>query len=246
MEAIYLQTDRTFNLVQDAIAELRRERRLDQGIRQGARICRIERALNEEEEEEDEEEEQEQQQEDPRYTWRSINDFARTASACFRMAMMEAMGIDRKYWPRINSFQQNTREGNMIPADIQFHLTENRREAKRYSSKYKMLYESNDIIQKYRDTAARANVPLDSVMVIFRNNFTEMIKITTAVHLQKGVDNDRVHHASVRVLCEKHAIAPDQEGDDARLPAFHKLRRAPDNAELIQEAIQVMNALFIQ
>ena len=174
MEAIYLQTDRTFNLVQDAIAELRRERRLDHGIRQGARIRRIERALNEEEEDEDEEEEEEEEEEEqeqvhenPRYTWRNINDLARTGSACFRMAMMEATGIDRKYWPRINSFQQNTHVDNMshTPADMQFHLTENKREAKRYSSKYKMLYESNDIIQKYRDTATGANVPLDSCLL---------------------------------------------------------------------------------
>ena len=123
----------------------------------------------------------------------------------------------------------------------QFCLADNRREAKRYSSKYKILYESNDIIQKYRGTAAGANVPLNSVMVIFRNNYNEMIKIITVVHLQKRVD--KFYHASVRVLCEKYAIA---QGDDAQLPAFRELRAPPRNEDvMIREAIQQMDALHM-
>ena len=247
-EAIFLQTDSTFSLVGDAFVQLQQAGRLVERIRQGARIRRIQRALVEEEEEDEEEEEEEeedeeQQQEDPRYRWRNVNDFARTASACFRMAMMEATGINRRYWPRIDSFQQNTREGNMSHTHRPFCLADNRREAKRYSSKYKMLYESNDIIQKYRGTAARAAVPLNSVMVIFRNNFTEMIKITTAVRLRKRVNDDHVYHASVRVLCEKYVIA---QGDDAQLPAFRELRALPRNVDvMIHEAIQQMDELLI-
>ena len=157
---------------------------------------------------------------------------------------MEAKRINCRYWPRIDSFQQNTREGNMSHTpNRQFCLAHNKREAKRYSSKYKILYESNDIIQKYRGTAAGANVPLNSVMVIFRNNFTEMIKITTAVRLRKRVNNDHVYHASVRVLCEKYVIA---EGDDAQLLAFRELRATPRNVDvMIHEAIEQMDALHI-
>ena len=242
-EAIYLQTDSTFSQVRDAIVELQQAGRLVEGIRQGARIRLIQRALeeeeDEEEEEEEEEDEEEQEPESPKFQWRSVNDFARTAGACFRMAMMEATGINRRYWPRIDSFQQNTREANMSHTDRPFCLADNRREANRYSSKYKMLYESNDIIQKYRGTAAGANVPLNSVMVIFRNN--EMIKIITVVHLQKRVD--KFYHASVRVLCEKYVIA---QGDDAQLPAFRELRALPRNVDvMIHEAIQQMDELRI-
>ena len=155
--------------------------------------------------------------------------------------MMEATRINCRHWPRIDSFQQNTREGNMSHTDRPFCLAHNKREAKRYSSKYKILYESNDIIQKYRGTAAGANVPLNSVMVIFRNNFSEMIKIITVVDLQKRVD--KVYHATVRVLCEKYRIA---QGDDAQSPAFQELRAPSRNEDvMIREAIQQMDALHM-
>ena len=232
-EVIFLQTDPTFHLVERAIRELREVQRLISLIEQGAHILRIERALQVNEDDEND---------DLRYTWNNTNNFARTAGACFRMAMLEATGVPRREWPQIQAFQQNTREGNMghSPDRMLFQLAENRRDAKKYMSKYKQLYESGVIVQKYKEADVGADVPLNSMMVIFRNNFTEMIRITTVVELRKT--GNKVYHAKVRVLCEKNEINP---GDDAQTPAFQELKAGRGDADLIAEAITRMNALAI-
>ena len=232
-EVIFLQTDPTFHLVERAIRELQEMQRLRGHIVQGAHILRIERALQVGENDEND---------DLRYTWKSTNNFARTAGACFRMAMLEATGVSRREWPRIDAFQQNTCEGNMAhaPDPMSFHLADNRRDAKKYMSKYKQLYESSVIVQKYKEAAVGADVPLNSMMVIFRNDFTEMIRITTVVELRKT--DDKVYHAKVCVLCEKNEISP---GDDTQTPAFHELKAGRRDADLIAEAITRMNTLAI-
>lgn len=125
-EVIFLNTDPTFNLVLLAMKQLHDVGRLpaDQTTNQGASIRQIERATQDDNEEH-------------RYTWNNSNNFARTAGACFRMTMLEAMGIPRKSWPEIQAFQQNTREGNMGQwPENRICLKQNGVEPKVYWSKY--------------------------------------------------------------------------------------------------------------
>ena len=78
------------------------------------------------------------------------------------------------------------------------------------------------------------------MMVIFCNDFTEMIRITTVVELRKTDNN--VYHAKVRVLCERNKTIPD---DDTQTPAFNEVKAGKGDADLIAEAIARMNALAI-
>lgn len=196
-EFIFLQTDPTFNLVLLAMRQLQEKRRLPVGQMQQQRafIRRIERAADDGENA-------------ARYTWNSTYNFARTASACFRMAMLEAAGIPRNCWPVIQGFQQNTHVDNMDhePAEMNFHLANDCDRAKTFWSEYDRLYPANYITLKYTETAEGESVPLNSMMVIFRNDFTEMIEITTTVRLQRGANNAHVYNASVHVLCIKRQI----------------------------------------
>ena len=107
-EVIFLQTDPTFNLVLSAMMELRDNERLPlpRTTVQRAYIDRIERPVR------------------PLYIWKRKYDFSRTASVCFRMAMLEATGIPRDLWPETVSTEGNTREGNMHrePDPVVVHL----------------------------------------------------------------------------------------------------------------------------
>lgn len=244
-EVIFVQTDPTFNLVLLAMKQLRDNERLPVGRTtwQTAYITRIERAL------------EEGANDDLCYTWNSRYDFARTAGVCFRMAMLEAMGIPRNCWPRMQSIQQNTRAGNMghHPDVMPFQLANTQEGARQYWSYYDRLYPHYYISERYSETAQDASVPLNSMMVIFRNNFKEMIEITTTVRLQKGAASAGVYDASVHVLCVRREIDP---GDDKKTPAFQQLQAICKGEEAVKarnilgdfitEATEKMDELAIQ
>lgn len=87
------------------------------------------------------------------------------------------------------------------------------------------------------ETPNGGQVPLNSMMMIFRNNFTEMIKITTTVRLQKDDEHRDVYNASVHVLCVKRVIV---DGDDTRAPDFQRLKamcNGPD-ADMAERKLQ--------
>lgn len=241
-EVIFIQTDPTFNLVLRATRELRANGRLpvDRTTSQRAWTERIERRVED--------------VEDDCYFWRSTNNFARTASACIRMAMMEATGISHENWPdRQAAFNNmNTQEEHMHhhPARMPFQLTDDSSEARRYWSRFDQPYPANYITQKYRETELQGMVPLSSIIIIFRNNFTEMIEITTTVSLQKQVENGGIYHASVHVLCIKREIVPpgDDQAEERDFQLLQELCRT-DNANIegfLAEAIQQMDELTIE
>lgn len=231
-EFVFLQTDPTFNLVLLAMRQLRENQRLPVGQMQQQRayISRIERAADDGENAN-------------RYTWNKTFNFARTASTCFRMAMLEAAGIPRNCWPVTRGFQQNTCPDNMghEPDPMNFHLADNSDRARLLWSKYDQLYPAYYITQKYTETVVDESVPLNSMMVIFRNNFTEMIEITTTVRLQRAANNVHDYNATVHVLCISRQIvggdvAPHFDslqalcrGDDAAA-AQHELEARIDEA----------------
>ena len=209
-EVILMQTDPIFNLVLSALKELRDNERLPlaRTTFQRAYINRIERAAP------------------PPYTWRKLHDFSRTASVCFRMAMLEATGIPRDWWPETVSTEGNTREGNMHrePDPVRFQLAMTEDDAKRYWSCYDQIYPHYIISERYDNTRADDSVDLNSMMVIFRNDFNEMIEITTTVRLQKDLPSmeRREYNASVSVVCIRRVIDP---GDDEGTPTFKLLKQ---------------------
>lgn len=243
-EEIFIQTDPTFNLVLRAITELRDNGRLpvDRITSQRAWIERIKRNVED--------------VEDDCYFWRNTNNFARTASACIRMAMMEATGINRENWPdRRAAFNNpNTHERNMHHhpgGNMPFHLTDDAHESRRYWSRFDQLYPANYVTQKYKETAQQHMVPLRSMMIIFRQDFSQIIEITTNVRLQKQVENGGAYNASVHVLCIKREIVPPGDDTQAEERDFQLLKELcrGENANIaegfLDEAVQQMEELHI-
>ena len=151
------------------------------------------------------------------------------------MAMLEATGISRDLWPQTESTRRNTREGNMghEPDPMPFNLARTQDQAKRYWSHYDHLYLPSIITDRYDNTLPNDSVPLESMMVIFRNDFNEMIEITTNVQLEKDhlPMEPREYNASVSVVCIWRVIDP---GDDERTPTFKLLKQvvcAPQDAD---------------
>lgn len=225
-EVIFVQNDPNFDLVLNAIQQLRNTFRLHRTHQQSATIIRIERALRENE--------RELAAANPnlRYTWKRFYDFSRTAAIGFRMAMLEATGTPRVWWDTMQRTGQNKREGNMVhePEPMLFKVPEDEDQAMEYWSHYDQLYPHYYMRQKYKDTQTNGHVPLDSMMVIFRRNFTELIQITTTVRLPKGAPGAREYDASVHVVCTRSTIdqgdMDDEDRDDKEkvAPAFQKLK----------------------
>ena len=239
---IFLQTDPTFNLILLAMRQLRDNGRVcvDRTTSQRAYITRIERGV--------------EGANDNRYRWSRLYDFVRTAGVCFRMTMLAATNIPQDAWPRMQSFPQNTRESNMghDPDPMPFQLAGTEDDARRYWSKYDQLYPHAIITKKYEETEEGASVPLNSMMVIFRNDFKEMIEITTTVRLTKGAANAGEYNASVYVLCVRREIDPGNDENTLAFQQLQELCRGEDAAtadniheDFIIEATRMMGELAI-
>ena len=217
-DVIFVENDPNFALVLNAIQQLHSKGRLRFIEEQIVTIRRIQRALTEEN--------------DPlRYTWKRFYDFSRTAAVGFRMAMLEAMGVDRDWWPEIASREQNASAPNMSHhPDKLSSMAESKEQALEYWSHYDQLYPHYYIRQKYKETREGEDVPLDSIMVIFRGNFREMITIITKVCLPRGAPGAIVYNASVRVICTRYTIVDgdidDKEREDRSkdAPAFQQVK----------------------
>lgn len=198
-----METDPTFELVLNAVSQLREKKRLDDKHNQSANIKYIKNAT------------------DDGYHWDRLYDFARTASVGFRMAMLKAMGAKEEWWPKTKSNPKP--ESEVKPGlQLKMHVT-NWGQANEYWANYDRIYHHSYIQQKYNNTKNESLVPLDSMMVIFRGKFKEMIQIITNVHLWKDIKQQGVYKAAVRVACIRYTIKKS-DTEDIDTPAFKKLK----------------------
>ena len=186
-ETIFIQTDPAFQEVLATTRELKNRNRLHVTRCQTASITDIE---------------SNGQREDHRLVFDFVS-FGRTASAVVRMCMLEAVGIGRTLWPRIG-LHADPRNRKKLERVVQssplFCLANDRNTARHYWSQYDRFYPHFRIEDEVSGLDIDQQKSMPSMMLIFRNNFTELIEITTtfdATRREKHRFNSYVHVACI-------------------------------------------------
>ena len=232
-ETIFVQTDPAFNVVLRALVELRRDGRLE--------VTHCQRASIEDIESNDE-------QEDHRLRFGGQNapsmaceNFGRTASAVLRMCMLKAAGINRAWWPQIGR-TSNTRNQAKLQLEVLinplFSLAGDRCTARHYWSKYDQLYPHFRIQHTMQSLNINVEGSMPSMMLIFRNNWTEVIEINTT--FTAWPREEHRFNSKVSVTCIVRKIL---EGEDRPHTASLKELMQPFNIpdEYFKEVMNLKN-----
>lgn len=204
-ETVFVQTDPTFQVVLAVSTELKNQNRLHEKGLQTACIKDIE--SNDE-------------REDHRLVFggeRAANmdfaSFGQTASAVVRMCMLEAVGIRRTFWPKIGPRADGRNRGKLereVFIRPLFCLANDRETARYYWWKYDQLYPHFRIEGAVRGLGINQRESIQSMMFIFRNNFTELIEITTTFHATRREEHR--FNSYVHVTCIVREIREGEDG----------------------------------
>ena len=205
-ECIFVQTDPAFNVVLDCLKELRDQKRLQVTQYHWADLKNIESN--------DAKEERKSMFGGKRLP--PSHAFGRTASAIVRMCMLEAAGVPRNLWPRPgkhaakrNKAKLHNPLGQQPPG---FRLAATERIATHYLSKYDQLYPHFKIEDKVHEAGLNRQISIPSMMLIFRENFTEFVEITTT--FKATPKENQQFDSYIHVTCIVRKIEPTEEGND--------------------------------
>ncbi|XP_031553471.1 uncharacterized protein LOC116290554 [Actinia tenebrosa] len=207
-ETIFVQTDLSFNVVLQSLNELEKKGRLRETYGQSASI-------------------------NPIASSKSLfgdrhQDFARTASSVIRMCMLKATGIEDNLWPWLGnkSHEKNKKRCHFdylfSPNGEHFSLANDRTTAERYWSRYDQLY-PHFLIQVELGEEYGSEATINRMMLIFRNNFKEVVEITTKFTVT--CERRRNYKSSVHVLCIVRDI---NQGVDKRFTEIVKTLMNPN------------------
>ena len=131
----------------------------------------------------------------------------RRASAVFRMTMLRATGIDKKFWPKNKPLYDAYDTAGKQSQNLNLLDVENKIAARRYYSKYDQVFPFSIIQHKVFEKKGK-KVKFGNTMLIFRKNFREVIEIETnaSVKLYKRVEDGRNFKGSVKVVCTRYKI----------------------------------------
>ena len=229
-ETIFVQTDPAFNVVLRALVELRHDGRLE--------VTHCQRASIEDIESNDEQEVHRLRFGGQNTPTMACMSFGRTASAVLRMCMLKAAGISRAWWPRIGP-RSHTRNQAKLQFEVLirplFSLANDRRTARHYWSKYDQLYPHFRIQHTMQSLNINDEGSMPSMMLIFRNNCTEVIEINTTFTAWPRVGNR--FNSNVSVTCIVREIL---EGEDLPHTALLKELMQPFNIP-VEYFKEVMN-----
>ena len=114
--------------------------------------------------------------------------FGETATAVFRMVMLRAVQISEDWWPQLrgNAMERNKNALRFqVTASFPFKLldfkNDNRDTARRYWQKYDHAFPPSLVESELLDNHG-STVNFHNKMLIFRNNFSEVIEIITEAH----------------------------------------------------------------
>ena len=231
-ETIFVQTDPAFDIVLQSLTELRNQGRL--------RVTHFQAATLENIRSNDDDEGRTLMfggEGDPYAA------FGRTASSVVRMCMLEAVGVARGLWPRIGTHtDRRNRENLQNPLGDQprpFSLANDFDTARHYWSKYDQLYPHFRIEHEVR-LVADANtqvhhVSMPRMMLIFRENFSEVVEITTTFNATPRGDQE--FRSYIHVICIVREISkPTKKAKDGKFTGQLK--------ELMQFPIEIPGEYF--
>ncbi|KAL9951513.1 hypothetical protein ACROYT_G044187 [Oculina patagonica] len=216
-ETIFVQTDPAFNVVLRSLTELGNQNRLQVTHFQTASLQNIE--SNDE-------------SDDRRLLFGGIAGeenanvafvaFGRTASAVVRMCMLEAANVERSFWPSMGEHSGRRNRAKVVRVVLQqrqpdFRLANDENSARRYWSRYDQLYPHFLIEHEVSQVANNPNnvqATMPSMMLIFRDNFTELVEITTtftATPMGGQEFNSYIH-----VTCIVREIIEGKDGESTK------------------------------
>ncbi|XP_078354147.1 uncharacterized protein LOC144638763 [Oculina patagonica] len=207
-ETIFVQTDPAFNVVLEALTELRNQNRLP--------VMHYQTAFLENIESNDE-------SDDRRLLFGGETEayanaaFGQTASAVVRMCMLEAAGVPRALWPRMSPTSERRNKAKLnqqVFLQPIFRLATNRPAARRYWCKYDQLYPHFLIEHEVSQVANNVQVSISSMMFIFRNNFTELVEITTTFTATPRGEQE--FNSYIHVTCIVRQITEGNDGESTK------------------------------
>ena len=207
-ELIFVNIDPVFNIALKAVEELQGQGRLVEMNRQKAWLEEIKSADN-------------------TFTFggdgtppQQAFQFGKTASAVFRMVMLHAVGIGN-FGPNFGTAQQRNRPPALqFEVSGQFEVFEllegvnaNEGTARRFCTEYDHVFPRSLITNEVLENQGNS-VPFRNTMLIFRNNFTEVIEIITEANATMyPADQNGEFRSSVKVTCIRKKISPAGGGD---------------------------------
>lgn len=202
---VFVQTDPTFKVVLAVSKELKNQNRLH--------VKRLQTACIKDIESNDKREDHKLVFGGVRAATMAFGSFGKTASAVVRMCMLEAVGIGRTFWPQIGP-QSDRRNRDKLERVVSigplFCLANDRGTARYYWWKYDQLYPHFRIEEAVRGLDINQRESMPSMMFIFRNNFTELIEITTTFSATRREKHR--FNSYVNVACIVREIREGEDG----------------------------------
>ncbi len=152
----------------------------------------------------------------------SASAFGRTASAVFRMVMLHAVQIPRGLWPEFGETSESRNKRSLKfevllarpPSNESFKLltNPNKETARMYWSTYDHIFPhfhiESEVLRNVDGRGRRAD--FRNMMLIFRNNFSEVLEITTNADATMN-RQDGTYDSHINVLCIRRAINSNEE-----------------------------------
>ena len=149
----------------------------------------------------------------------SASAFGQTASAVFRMVMLQAVQIPSGLWPALGKKTESRNKESLRfevllsrpPSNASFKLltNPNKETARMYWSTYDHIFPHFHIESEVlRNVGSRAD--FRNMILIFRNNFSEVIDITTNADATMNRQNGTIQ-SHISVVCIRRAINSNEE-----------------------------------
>lgn len=180
----------------------------------------------------------------------SASAFGKTASAVFRMVMLHAVQIEERVWPVLGKHSNRRNKGSLqfevlSPNGKPFKLLDNsdKRIARMYWSAYDRAFPHFLIESKVLESADNENTAnFSNMMLIFRNNFSEVIEITTNADATMNLrPQDGTFTSFVHVLCIRREIKPIEGNEDG---SFAMMKNYAKHVETKTTHIKDIEKLF--
>lgn len=208
---VFIEADPTFAFVLHAYHELRREQRLVLHNIQEARVNRVKGSNGMDE-----------------LLFGNFYGFARTYALCARVCMVRATGMNvrRGWFGNDVCYRRNVLDQNNFVFTCHhplngppYRITANAEEDIEYFSKYDQLYPHFLIRAKCQNQPNGHQISLPSMMLIFSQDFTEVVEITTTATITDFGGNNRPgrFHGYINVLCHRCTIQDRQDGQYIRM-----------------------------
>jgi len=205
MEYIFLRTDPSFEIATRAVAELRRTERIQVTYSKRSFIDRVKSAS-----------------ENNNLRFGSLYDFARRIGVSARVCMADSAGMNPRVWRLDNFYDRNLDlDSNNFHSEVTLGDGFNRADVhnqERYCSEYDRFYPHfviENIMRPVENERGVTNHHFNRYMLIFRNDFNELVEINTTMHVKdngnefENDDNDNGRYeCMIAVVTVKAKITP--------------------------------------